>query len=86
MVLTPIIGVLFKRFTLEQDESSLDQVRVADGLTGKVLMIGFGRFGQVASQLLLARSVDVTIIDNDVNMIQNAEKFGLMSTMAMGVV
>lgn len=76
MVLTPIIGVLFKRFTLEQDESSLDQVRVADGLTGKVLMIGFGRFGQVASQLLLARSVDVTIIDNDVNMIQNAEKFG----------
>ncbi len=76
MVLTPIIGVLFKRFTLEQDEKSLDQVRVADGLTGKVLMIGFGRFGQVASQLLLARSVDVTIIDNDVNMIQNAEKFG----------
>ncbi|QQT94750.1 monovalent cation:proton antiporter-2 (CPA2) family protein [Acinetobacter johnsonii] len=76
MVLTPIIGVLFKRFTLEQDESSLDQVRVADGLTGKVLMIGFGRFGQVASQLLLARSVDETIIDNDVNMIQNAEKFG----------
>ncbi|HBO72723.1 MAG TPA: potassium transporter, partial [Acinetobacter sp.] len=30
----------------------------------------------VASQLLLARGVDVTIIDNDIDMIQNAEKFG----------
>ena len=39
-------------------------------------MIGFGRFGQVTSQLLLARGVDVTIIDNDIDMIQNAEKFG----------
>ncbi|MFX7412364.1 NAD-binding protein, partial [Acinetobacter baumannii] len=40
------------------------------------LMIGFGRFGQVSSQLLLARGIDVTIIDNDIDMIQNAERFG----------
>ena len=39
-------------------------------------MIGFGRFGQVSSQLLLARGIDVTIIDNDIDMIQNAERFG----------
>lgn len=39
-------------------------------------MIGFGRFGQVTIQLLLARGVDVTIIDTDINMIQSAEKFG----------
>lgn len=76
MVLTPIIGIVFKRFTEPSDENLLDQVKVANGLTGKVLVIGFGRFGQVASQLLLARNVDVTIIDTDVNMIQNAEKFG----------
>ena len=31
----------------------------ADGLNGSVLIIGFGRFGQVASQALLARGVDV---------------------------
>lgn len=41
-----------------------------------MLLIGFGRFGQVASQLLLARGVDVTLIDTDINMIQNATKFG----------
>ena len=36
-----------------RDEQSLDGVDDADGLTGSVLIIGFGRFGQVASQPLL---------------------------------
>ncbi|TCB66344.1 monovalent cation:proton antiporter-2 (CPA2) family protein [Acinetobacter sp. ANC 4178] len=76
MILTPILGILFKRFTQKTAHVSLDNIRIADGLSGKVLMIGFGRFGQVTSQLLLARGVDVTIIDNDIDMIQNAERFG----------
>ncbi|MFK4050240.1 monovalent cation:proton antiporter-2 (CPA2) family protein [Acinetobacter venetianus] len=76
MVLTPILGVVFKRFTQSKNEVSLENVNVAEGLSGRILLIGFGRFGQVASQLLLARGVDVTIIDNDIDMIQNAEKFG----------
>ena len=63
MVLPPIIGILFKRFTISKDEQSLEGVRIAEGLSGSVLLIGFGRFGQVTSQLLLARGVDVTIID-----------------------
>lgn len=76
MVLTPILGIIFKRFTETKDQINLDNVSIAEGLSGSVLMIGFGRFGQVTSQLLLARGVDVTIIDNDIDMIQNAEKFG----------
>ena len=43
---------------------------------GSVLIIGFGRFGQVVSQCFLAQHVDVTIIDNDVEMIQSACRFG----------
>lgn len=76
MVLTPIVGILFKRFTQTKVDVSLENVNIAEGLSGSVLMIGFGRFGQVTSQLLLARGVDVTIIDNNTDMIQNAEKFG----------
>ena len=76
MILTPIIGILFKRFTQTTEQTSLENIRIAEGLSGKVLMIGFGRFGQVSSQLLLARGIDVTIIDNDIDMIQNAERFG----------
>ena len=76
MILTPIIGILFKRFTQTTEQTSLENIRIPEGLSGKVLMIGFGRFGQVSSQLLLARGIDVTIIDNDIDMIQNAERFG----------
>ncbi|NUG02250.1 monovalent cation:proton antiporter-2 (CPA2) family protein [Acinetobacter oleivorans] len=76
MVLTPIVGILFKRFTQAKTKVSLENIDIADGLSGSVLMIGFGRFGQVTSQLLLARGVDVTIIDNNTDMIRNAEKFG----------
>jgi monovalent cation:proton antiporter-2 (CPA2) family protein len=43
---------------------------------GSVLVIGFGRFGQIASQCLLAEGIDVTTIDNDPLMIQQAAGFG----------
>ena len=76
MILTPIVGILFERFIQTTEQTSLENIRVAEGLSGKVLMIGFGRFGQVSSQLLLARGIDVSIIDNDIDMIQNAERFG----------
>jgi voltage-gated potassium channel Kch len=43
---------------------------------GAVLVIGFGRFGQIVSQCLLAEGVDVTIIDKDPDMIRDAGRFG----------
>ena len=44
---------------------------------GSVLVIGFGRFGQIVSQCLLAEGIDVTTIDNDPEMIQDASTFRL---------
>ncbi|MGN6534173.1 MAG: monovalent cation:proton antiporter-2 (CPA2) family protein [Mesorhizobium sp.] len=75
MVLTPLAIVGLRWFT-PRDQLSLEGVDVADGLTGSVLIIGFGRFGQIASQPLILRGVDVSIIDNDVEMIQAAANFG----------
>jgi len=49
---------------------------VPDGARGNVLVIGFGRFGQMAVQVLLAARVDVTVIDNDIERIRNAARFG----------
>lgn len=43
---------------------------------GRALVIGFGRFGQMASQLLLARDTNVTIIDRDAKRVEEARKFG----------
>ena len=42
------------------------------GAGGRVLVIGFGRFGQVVTQVLLAQGVDVTVIDKDVERIRGA--------------
>jgi glutathione-regulated potassium-efflux system protein KefB len=41
-----------------------------------VLIIGFGRFGQIASQPLLALRHSVSIIDNDTEMIRAAAQIG----------
>ncbi|MHA6644601.1 monovalent cation:proton antiporter-2 (CPA2) family protein [Mesorhizobium sp. A623] len=75
MVLTPL-AMIGLRYLTPRDEQSLEGVDIAADLTGSVLVIGFGRFGQIASQPLLLRGVDVSIIDNDVEMIQAAADFG----------
>ena len=41
-----------------------------------MLFIGFGRFAQVVSQALLARDIDVSLIETDVEMIRAAGNFG----------
>jgi glutathione-regulated potassium-efflux system protein KefB len=75
MMLTPLVTSLAIRL-MPKDEASVDGLDVPENLTGNVLIIGFGRFGQMVSQPLLARGVDVSIIDIDVEMIQVAAKFG----------
>jgi glutathione-regulated potassium-efflux system protein KefB len=74
MALTPL-GVLALRL-LPKVRESMAGVDRAESLHGRVLIIGFGRFGQVVSQGLLARGVDVTIIDTDTDRIRSAANFG----------
>jgi glutathione-regulated potassium-efflux system protein KefB len=74
MALTPL-GVFALRW-LPDEELSMDGVDTAEDLHGSVLVIGFGRFGQVASQSLLARGFDVSLIDIDTEMIRSAAPFG----------
>ncbi len=77
MVLTPVVGMVAKKL-LPKPTKSLDGVNLAQDLSGCIMLIGFGRFGQVVSQLLLARDLRVTIIDSDPERIRNARKFGFM--------
>jgi glutathione-regulated potassium-efflux system protein KefB len=75
MALTPLVVMLVDRY-LPKEQVSLVGVDVADGLKNRVLIIGFGRFGQLVSQPLLARGVDVSLIEIDVDMIRAAGNFG----------
>ena len=75
MALTPLIALMLQR-AMPRVSEDMDGIEEAHGLEGSVLMIGFGRFAQVASQGLLARGFDVAIIENDVEMIRAAADFG----------
>ncbi len=78
MVLTPLTSLAVSRLMPPPnlDPEGADGVDRAKNLRERVLIIGFGRFAQVVSQPLLARDVDVSIIDLDVEMIQAAGNFG----------
>jgi CPA2 family monovalent cation:H+ antiporter-2 len=73
MALTPVLLMIAPRLIREETRTREDNF---DGAKGSVLMIGFGRFGQVVSQMLLLEGTEVTAIDNDLEMIEAAEKFG----------
>ena len=75
MALTPLTILLLDRFTPAPQESH-DGIDDAVDLHGRVLFVGFGRFAQVVSQPLLAKGIDVSIIDTDVEMIRAAGNFG----------
>lgn len=79
MVLGPItakgIEIGLERRDAARPEPDFDPSSF-DGAQGSVLVIGFGRFGQLTTQVLLADGVDVTVIDNNVDRIKAAGKFG----------
>jgi glutathione-regulated potassium-efflux system protein KefB len=75
MALTPLVLIAMKRIE-RSSAPSLDGIDRAEGLRGRVLFVGFGRFAQVASQSLLAQGVKLSLIENDVDMIQAAGNFG----------
>ncbi|MGH6774829.1 monovalent cation:proton antiporter-2 (CPA2) family protein [Brucella tritici] len=75
MAVTPFVLILGSRL-LREEAPSLEGIEAAHNLKGRVLMIGFGRFGQIASQLLLAQRSDVSIIEADPNRIREAGRFG----------
>ncbi|WP_293867137.1 monovalent cation:proton antiporter-2 (CPA2) family protein [uncultured Alsobacter sp.] len=79
MALGPVIAkgieVLIDRRDAALPEPEFDP-DAFDGVKGSVLVVGFGRFGQLTTQVLLAEGVDVTVIDKDVSRIQSAARFG----------
>jgi monovalent cation:proton antiporter-2 (CPA2) family protein len=47
-----------------------------EGAGGAAIVIGFGRFGQIATQMLLAEGLEITLIDRAPDRVRNAARFG----------
>jgi len=76
MLLGPIVAklidaVLLSRVTPETMEEDYDGTS-----DSQVMVIGFGRFGQVVTQALLLQHINITVIDADVEQIRAAARFG----------
>jgi CPA2 family monovalent cation:H+ antiporter-2 len=74
MALTPF-SVMLGRYLIEPEQSDALEEDF-EGAGGNVLVIGFGRFGQIVSQVLLAQQIDATVIDSDAERVRQASRFG----------
>ena len=75
MVLTPLMVMLHDRFA-PKPQVSVEGLTLPENVEGTVLMIGFGRFGQIVSQPLLARGYTLSLIDKDAEFVRDASEFG----------
>lgn len=75
LALTPLAYALANRLSrIGQVEEEME-MDFSDA-RGKVVIIGFGRFGQIVAQFMLAQGVEVTAIERDVEQIRAASRFG----------
>lgn len=75
MALTPLAVLIHQRLRASSD-ASLDGTEQPTGLTNSVLIVGFGRFGQIVSQHVLAMGADIAIIDREPQVARDAQDFG----------
>ncbi len=77
IAVTPLLMPLLRLLPAKRRNfDGVEAVEDASDVAASVLIIGFGRFGQIASQALLARGIDIAIIDSDTDMIRAAAGFG----------
>jgi glutathione-regulated potassium-efflux system protein KefB len=75
MALTPLTVLLHRRFAARPAVST-EGADAPQGLSSHVLIIGFGRVGQIASQHVLALGAQISIIDHRPQVARDAEAFG----------
>ena len=75
MMLTPLLMMVTRRMRREPEpEQAAREGPRRDG--AGALIVGYGRFGQTVAQMLISAGTPVTLIDDDAEQIDVAEKFG----------
>ena len=78
MALTPLFLIIHGRFSRKSgiNLEGVESLNGEEALRGNVLIIGFGRVGQIASQAPIAYGAQISIIDNNPDIIRQADKDG----------
>ncbi len=77
MILTPFFTALHDRYFRTEVVDDGEGMERPNDLHNAVLIVGFGRFGQIVSQVMLSRGLSVSIIDTDTEMITVAGFMGM---------
>ncbi|MBL4789673.1 MAG: cation:proton antiporter [Kordiimonadaceae bacterium] len=76
MLVTPVFLLFYDKillpvfFKAEEPETDLEAKE------DHIIIVGFGRFGQIVGRLLISLKFQVTVVDNDPNHIETLRKFG----------
>jgi monovalent cation:proton antiporter-2 (CPA2) family protein len=76
MLIGPVLAKLIDGWLLARAKPETMEEDFDGAGAASVIVVGFGRFGQIVTQALLLQHVDVTIIDSDVERIRSAANFG----------
>jgi glutathione-regulated potassium-efflux system ancillary protein KefC len=79
MALTPFLLLLFDRFMVPRINASRPLPEVPPDMSGDkdVIVLGYGRFGQIVTRLLRAQGYSMTLIDDDPAQIELVKRFGV---------
>ena len=75
LALTPLAFGIANRLARPKSNEEEMEMDFSDA-KGKVVIIGFGRFGQVVAQFMLSQGIEVTAIERNVEQIRAASRFG----------
>jgi len=79
MITTPFLMMVYDRIDRRRASGVVrdDLDGPEDAPPGKAIVIGYGRFGQTVAQMLMAKGIDVVLIDSKPSQIEVSGHFGL---------
>jgi glutathione-regulated potassium-efflux system ancillary protein KefC len=79
MLLTPLVMVLVDRVIvprLAAGRSGATPPEIAEEQAAPILILGFGRYGQIVARLINAEGLAATVLDHDAGQVASVRKFG----------
>ncbi len=79
MLLTPLLLVLADRWLLPrlaQRNAGAPMAEINDEQQAPVLILGFGRYGQIVARLINAGGLSATVLDHDAEQVAGVRRFG----------
>jgi glutathione-regulated potassium-efflux system ancillary protein KefC len=78
MLLSPLLLVLIDKLVLPRYSrlSATQLEEISEQQDAKVLICGFGRYGQIVGRMLMSQGLAVTVLDHDADTVEGLRQFG----------